>query len=135
MTKREKLSDGVIAAFIESHPGWERQGDTLAGYALVLLRKGSGVARLYSIAVAPEAGRRGVGVQLLAAAEQAALAHGRAALRLEVHEKNAAAIARYQKSGYRMFGSHDEYYGDGGNALRLEKQLTSLRSEQRTANG
>jgi ribosomal protein S18 acetylase RimI-like enzyme len=100
-----------------------RQGDVLAGYALVLFREGSHIARLYSIAVAPEAGRRGIGARLLAAAEDAALAHRRGALRLEVHEKNAAAIARYQKSGYSMFGRRFAYYGDGGHALRFEKRL------------
>jgi ribosomal protein S18 acetylase RimI-like enzyme len=98
-------------------------GETLAGYALVLVRAGSDIARLYSIAVAPEAGRRGVGVRLLAAAEETALARDRVALRLEVHENNAAAIARYQKSGYTMFGRHFEYYGDRGHALRFEKRL------------
>jgi len=109
-----------------------RQGDVLAGYALVLFRKGSDIARLYSIAVAPEAGRRGIGGQLLAAAEDAAMARRRGALRLEVHEKNAAAISRYQKSGYTMFGRHFAYYGDGGHALRFEKRLTPARSARRT---
>jgi len=98
-------------------------GETLAGYALVLFRAGSGIARLYSIAVAPEAGRRGVGVRLLAAAEEAALGRERGVLRLEVHENNAAAIARYRKSGYAMFGRHFDYYGDHGHALRFEKRL------------
>jgi [ribosomal protein S18]-alanine N-acetyltransferase len=95
----------------------------LAGYALVLFRANTGVARLYSIAVAPEAGRRGIGAALLAAAEAAAIARRRAVLRLEVHEKNAAAIARYRKSGYAMFGRHFAYYQDRGHALRFEKRL------------
>jgi ribosomal protein S18 acetylase RimI-like enzyme len=99
-------------------------GGVLAGYALVLFRANTGIARLYSIAVAPEAGRRGIGAALLAAAEAAAIARGRAVLRLEVHEKNAAAIARYRKSGYGMFGRHFDYYQDRGHALRFEKRLT-----------
>ncbi|MGC1539837.1 MAG: GNAT family N-acetyltransferase, partial [Xanthobacteraceae bacterium] len=41
----------------------------LAGYALVLYPPRSMFARLYSIAVAPHIGRRGVGPLLLAAAE------------------------------------------------------------------
>jgi ribosomal protein S18 acetylase RimI-like enzyme len=109
-----------------------RRGDMLAGYALVLFRKGSDIARLYSIAVTPEVARRGIGAQLLAAAEDAAMARRRGALRLEVHEKNAAAIARYQKSGYTMFGRHFAYYGDGGHALRFEKRLMPARSARRT---
>jgi len=39
----------------------------LAGYALVLFRAGSIVARLYSLAVAPEFARRGIGTALLKA--------------------------------------------------------------------
>jgi ribosomal protein S18 acetylase RimI-like enzyme len=100
------------------------RGGALAGYALVMVRAKSDIARLYSIAVAPEAGRRGVGVKLLAAAEEAALERGRTTLRLEVHERNAAAIARYHKSGYTLFGRHFDYYEDRGHALRFEKRLT-----------
>ena len=74
----------------------------LAGYALVLFRTGSGIARLYSIAVAPQFAKRGLGPALLAAAEDAAIAQDRMAMRLEVHENNAKAIARYRKAGYRL---------------------------------
>lgn len=98
-------------------------GGKLAGYTLVLFRAGSATARLYSIAVAPHAGGRRLGATLLAAAEQAAIARGMGALRLEVHEANAPAIARYRKSGYREFGRHHEYYEDQGHALRFEKRL------------
>jgi [ribosomal protein S18]-alanine N-acetyltransferase len=102
-----------------------RHAGTTAGYALVLFRAGSEVARLYSIAVAPEAKRRGIGVALLAAAEAATRARKCSVLRLEVHEKNAPAISRYRKSGYTLFGQHLGYYADGGHALRFEKRLTS----------
>jgi len=100
------------------------RGDALEGYALVLFRKGSDVARLYSIAVAPHTSGRGLGKALLAAAEAAVIARGRSVLRLEVHERNAAAIRRYEKSGYRRFGHHQHYYTDRGHALRYEKRLT-----------
>ena len=82
----------------------------LAGYALVLYPARSKLARLYSIAVAPHVGRRGVGPLLLAAAETAARRRGRRTMRLEVHEHNGRAIARYEKSGYRLFGRHRHYY-------------------------
>ncbi|MGD0334203.1 MAG: GNAT family N-acetyltransferase [Xanthobacteraceae bacterium] len=95
----------------------------LAGYALVLFPPRSAIARLYSIAVAPHVGGRGVGPLLLAAAEQAAKRRKRRAMRLEVHEHNTRAIARYEKSGYRLFGRHRAYYDDRGDALRFEKPL------------
>ena len=100
---------------------------TLAGYVLVLYPPRSKHARLYSIAVAPHIGRRGVGPLLLAAAETAARRYGRRTMRLEVHEHNGRAIARYEKSGYRLFGRHRHYYDDRGDALRFEKTLMEPR--------
>ena len=96
---------------------------TLAGYVLVLYPPRSKLTRLYSIAVAPHIGRRGVGPLLLAAAETAARRRGRRTMRLEVHEHNGRAIARYEQSGYRLFGRHRNYYDDRGDALRFEKAL------------
>lgn len=98
-------------------------GGRLAGYALVLFSRASSAARLYSIAVAPHSGRRGLGPLLLIAAEEAALRRGRSAIRLEVHEHNTRAIGRYETSGYRLFGRHHHYYADRGDALRFEKAL------------
>jgi [ribosomal protein S18]-alanine N-acetyltransferase len=97
----------------------------IAGYTLVLYPPRSKHARLYSIAVAPHSTRRGIGPLLLAAAETAARRHGRQAMRLEVHDHNTRAIARYEKSGYRLFGRHRRYYDDGGDALRFEKFLAN----------
>jgi ribosomal protein S18 acetylase RimI-like enzyme len=98
-------------------------GGKLAGYALVLYPPRSKLARLYSIAVAPHIGQRGVGPLLLAAAETAARRRHRRAMRLEVHEHNTRAIARYEKSGYRLFGRHRAYYDDRADALRFDKPL------------
>jgi ribosomal protein S18 acetylase RimI-like enzyme len=98
-------------------------GTRLAGAAVVLFRAHATVARLYSIAVAPPMSGKGVAAVLLAAAERAAAVRKCRCMRLEVHETNAAAIRCYRKSGYRQFGCHAAYYGDGGDALRFEKAL------------
>ena len=94
-----------------------------AGYVLVLYPPRSKLARLYSIAVAPHVGGRGIGPLLLAAAERTAKRRGRRAMRLEVQEHNTRAIARYEKSGYRLFGRRHAYYDNGDDALRFEKPL------------
>jgi len=94
-----------------------------AGYVLVLYPPRSKLARLYSIAVAPHVGGRGIGPLLLAAAERTAKRRGRRAMRLEVQEHNTRAIARYEKSGYRLFGRQHAYYDNGDDALRFEKPL------------
>jgi ribosomal protein S18 acetylase RimI-like enzyme len=87
------------------------------------LRAGGRTCRIYSIAVDPDCGRRGVGSELLHACERYARAHGRESLRLEVRYDNAPAIALYQKLGYRQFGVYRAYYADGAEALRFEKRL------------
>lgn len=100
-------------------------GGRLVGYCAVLFRSASRNARLYSIAALP--GERGVGRPLLEAAEAAAKARGRSALRLEVRADNARAITLYELSGYRLFGSIPTYYADGATALRFEKALGAAR--------
>lgn len=95
----------------------------VAGYAIILFRKGSGVARLYSIATGLDFGGRGIGRLLLDAAEDVAFEHGRLLLRLEVREDNARAIHVYDKAGYRKIGREADYYEDGATAWRYEKTL------------
>lgn len=102
----------------------ERDG-AIAGYALVLLRRGSFVARLYSIAVAAGEAGRGTGHRLVEAAEGAALEAGKRAVRLEVRADNKRAIALYEDMGYGRIGERPHYYEDGMTALRYEKPLNS----------
>ena len=94
-----------------------------AGYCMVLFRKGSGVARLYSLAALSDTGETGIGRQLLAAAEQAAYDRDRLLLRLEVREDNERAITLYERNAYRRIGREPDYYEDGAPALRFEKIL------------
>ncbi|MDW6021213.1 GNAT family N-acetyltransferase [Mesorhizobium sp. BAC0120] len=93
----------------------------LAGYAVVLFRSGSRIARLYSLAVEPD--RRGLGRELLGAAEREAASRDCSVLRLEVRQDNARAIGLYERASYRRFGQKPHYYADGATALRFEKSL------------
>ncbi len=95
-----------------------------AGYALVLFRNNSRIARLYSIGVPTVFQGRGVGSDLLAAAHAAAIRRRCVVMRLEVQDHNSAAIRRYEKHGYRLCGRAHAYYEDGGDALRFEKVLS-----------
>jgi ribosomal protein S18 acetylase RimI-like enzyme len=96
------------------------RGEALAGYALALVRANTGVARLYSIAVAPDLHRRGA-ARRRRGGDQRARVHDSAPRSAGEY---AAAIARYRKAGYAMFGRHSDYYQDRGHALRFEKRLT-----------
>jgi ribosomal protein S18 acetylase RimI-like enzyme len=97
----------------------------LVGHALLLFRARCTVARLYSLAVAPDRCGVGIGRLLMAAAEHEARRRGCRRVRLEVHERNGPAIALYQRAGYQLFGLHRRYYQDNGNALRFEKALSA----------
>ena len=99
------------------------QGARIVGDAIVAVRRGSAVARLYSIAVETDSAGRGLGTLLLSACEAAARETGRTTLRLEVRSDNAAAIRLYQRAGYQSFGRLEDYYEDGEAALRFDKQL------------
>jgi ribosomal-protein-alanine acetyltransferase len=102
-----------------------RSGGRVIGYVLISLRSGSKSARIYSLAVEKSQTRRGVGRELLHAAERYARAQGRTSLRLEVRYDNARAITLYQQQGYRAFERYPGYYADGAEALRFEKLLVS----------
>jgi len=122
----DRLSARSFREFVEARSASlivAARAGVVAGYALVLYRAGTAVARLYSIAVDPAAAGAGVGRRLLAAAEDDAHARGALFLRLEVRPDNAAAIGLYRSSGYVEFGRHLDYYADHSAALRLEKSL------------
>lgn len=94
------------------------------GNAVVLYRRGSSVARLYSLVVAAAARGRGLGRALLEWAEHQAAQRGGTELRLEVRPENAAAIALYRRAGYLDAGVIANFYEDGAPALRLQKALS-----------
>jgi len=91
-------------------PFWER-------------RKFRRIARLASIAVAPNRGGLGLGGKLLDAAEETARGHGCERLRLEVRADNGAGIRLYERRGYTRFAVRPDYYEDGMEAWRYERRL------------
>jgi len=93
------------------------------GTAVVFFRKGSRVARLYSLASKPEARGKGVGTALVEAVEAAARRRRCRTVRLEVRTDNLAAIRLYERLGYRRYRFLDGFYEDGGNGWRYEKAL------------
>lgn len=97
--------------------------DQLLGYCLVLMNAATRLARIYSIAVSPDARGRGLGEKLIRAAEKEAADADRIVMRLEVREDNSAAIALYRRLGYRQFGTYRDYYEDHGDALRFERRI------------
>ncbi|GGE53405.1 N-acetyltransferase GCN5 [Agaricicola taiwanensis] len=110
-----KARDALLVAVDEDN--------NLLGYALVLFRSGTALARLYSIAVQPDRLKSGIGSRLIKAAEDEAEARDCILLRLEVRADNQAAIELYKRRGYKQFGTYLDYYQDHMDALRFEKRL------------
>ncbi|MCL5801920.1 MAG: GNAT family N-acetyltransferase [Gammaproteobacteria bacterium] len=97
----------------------------VAGDTVLLYRRNSAQARLYSVIVHPRYQGRGIARALLHHAEQAATRRGCQRLSLEVRTDNAPALRLYQKDGFQPVRQIADYYEDHAPALRLEKQVAS----------
>lgn len=101
------------------------EGQGVWGNAVLLYRRGSAGARLYSLVVHPGHRGRGIAYALLSAAEQAALARGCTRLTLEVRCDNEKALALYRSRGYLPVRRMEDYYEDRAPALRMSKQFVA----------
>lgn len=104
----------------------------LIGYGLVLINRGTSLARLYSICTLKVYQGHGLATKLIRELEgQAALSEDCAYLRLEVKENNRGAIKLYEKLGYQKFTEKEDYYDDGQAALCFEKRIRVLKKRPR----
>ena len=87
------------------------------GYAGALVAAGE--AHVMTVAVAPDARRRGVGAGLVRALLDAARERGATTATLEVRESNDAARRLYERLGFVSHGLRPGYYGDNGEAARI----------------
>jgi len=117
---RHMLTEAHASTLVEVEAG------ELRGYSLLLFRRRSKFARLYSFAVHESHRGKGIAKALLAASEQSARAHGCDRLGLEVRKDNEDAQRLYARAGYRLTGSRRNYYDDHMDAVRMEKPLTSF---------
>lgn len=97
----------------------------------ILVREAAGEAEILTLAVRPEARRRGYGQRLVAAAVQALIELQADRLFLEVAEDNAAARALYARCDFVEVGRRPRYYaranGPAADALILALNLRPLR--------
>lgn len=82
------------------------------GYAQILDE-----AHIMNVAVAEANKRRGVARRLIDKLLIDAKGRGLLSVTLEVSDKNTAAIALYEKFGFKCFGLRKNYYPDGSGAL------------------
>lgn len=98
-------------------------GKTIAGSAIILWRRGSTKAHLYTIAVDPKFQGRGLGRKLLDRCLREARSRSCDRFSLEVRADNKPAIALYKKMGYEIIGRVVKYYEDDCDALQMQKLL------------
>lgn len=97
-------------------------GDAVVAYALLLFRRGTRSARLYSIAVDAAARGGGAARTLLSTAENEAWTRGCRRVRAEVRRSNRASRALFAGAGYREIAVLPGYYPGGEDGIRLQKE-------------
>lgn len=99
------------------------RAEQVVGYFLLIYRRGTSLARLYSLAVDPDCRKQGIAEYLMYHAEQTAAQRRCVLLRLEVRYDNAAAIRLYQKLNYHEFAVKHDFYEDHSDAICMQKQI------------
>ena len=99
--------------------------ELILGYAILLSRKNSKQARLYSIAIAKQYQGRRFGLVLMHAIDDIAIDNGYQKITLEVSWHNKVAIQLYTKMGYKEIKILDNYYKDGTSAIKMAKNLNN----------
>ncbi|MBU1309048.1 MAG: peptidase C39 family protein [Gammaproteobacteria bacterium] len=100
-----------------------QRAEQVVGYFLLIYRRGTSLARLYSLAVDPDCRKQGIAEFMLLHAEQVAAKRRCVLLRLEVRYDNAAAIRLYQKLNYHEFAVKHDFYEDHSDAICMQKQI------------
>jgi ribosomal-protein-alanine N-acetyltransferase len=95
---------------------------------MILVRVAADESEILTLAVAPQARRRGLGRALVQAALDAATQAGAATMFLEVSDRNEAALTLYEAAGFRATGRRRRYYVDGTDAVTMAATLPSSRA-------
>jgi ribosomal protein S18 acetylase RimI-like enzyme len=97
--------------------------DELVGNMVLLFRKNTRSARIYSVAVSALHRGRGIARRLMERAESEARARECLRIRLEVRTDNMPAITLYEQLGFRAVRIKPGYYEDGSDAMTYCKEL------------
>lgn len=106
------------------------QTKTVQGYAIMLYRQATKLARLYSFAIDPVHRRYGIGSRLLNFMENLAQQAHSLFMRLEVKADDHESHAFFQQRGYSEVGLKTDYFDDHSDARVLQKQLHFYDSER-----
>ena len=98
--------------------------NAIAGFVIGLIHSHDEkiAGRVYTLDVAVEYRRKGVGLKLLDEIERIFAERGVKICRLEARRDNVAALELYRKNGYVKVEELEDYY-EGAHGVRLEKKL------------
>lgn len=104
---------------------WEEEG-RIVGFVGAFHHAAWRAGHVYTVNVHPDLRGKGLGLRLMAACEERLRALGMRRCVLEVNVDNKAAIALYERGGYRLVRRLPDYYTqyDDNDALLYEKGLT-----------
>lgn len=91
------------------------------GYILALFRKGSKVARIYSVAVVNK--RKGLGRELVYLIERIAWIRRCTEMKLEICVDNTPSRRFFESLGYEKLGEKAGFYEDGTTAWQYRKAI------------
>lgn len=117
--KREHFESELSGRY--SFPFVAELGERVVGY--VCLMSLFEEAQILDIAVSPEQRGRGIAIALMEHAFAVAREKHAEVLTLEVRASSDAAIALYQRSGFRQVGIRTNYYDSSEVAILMEKSL------------
>ena len=98
------------------------EGDEIIGF-LIAQREAGRILHIITIDILQAWRRRGVGSELMEAAEHWAGDQGLRLIGLETAQDNQVAQRFYEARGYRKVGEISRYYSDGTNAWVMVKEL------------
>jgi ribosomal-protein-alanine N-acetyltransferase len=125
------LIEGPCTFALEAAPQANKtEGEALADpLGFIVARAVAGEAEILTLAVHPDARRRGLGRALVEGAASSSCGLGADALWLEVAVDNAAAIGLYEVMHFQIAGRRPHYYARAGgarvDALVMRRRLNS----------
>ena len=102
------------------------QEERIAAYICMIRHSGHNNLRIYSIAVHPAYRGQKLGRLLVEQSVEYARQLQLSVISLEVNTENNTAIALYTQTGFIIKERLKRYYTNGGNALRMVKNLHAL---------
>lgn len=102
---------------------WNDDTGQLAGFFSIIDPLGDPEFELLNVGIDPGAQGQGIGKKIMAYTEDLARNSGKEKIKLVTNVKNTSAQKFYEKVGYHIAKTIDNYYGDGETRVLMEKEI------------